>query len=109
MKHIGDYYIEDNNIYAVVDTDFTREWTTCNKGTSLENTVSSKVTIPIIKKVTKENLKELLKDNEQWLNDLIKIRKKGGGIYFYEANNSAQWEARYAIEKFTEALSRINN
>jgi hypothetical protein len=107
MKHVGDYYIKDNKIYAVTKIEWERRFERCNSRLSIATTVSYRVETPIIEEVTKKTIETLLKDNENWLQHLVDKRKDCACNIEYEANDSGQWKAHYAINKFTELLKLI--
>ena len=107
MKHVGDYYIEDNKIYAVTRVEWERRFERCNSRLSIASTVSYRVETPIVEEVTKETVEILLKDNKEWLQQLVEGRKSCNCNIEYEANDSGQWKASYAINKFEELLKLI--
>ena len=107
MKKVGDYYIEDNKVYAVIDLDWERRFERCNAGTSIATTVSYRVETPVIKEVDKEFVEKLLKENQEWLAKLIEKRKDCNCNIEYEANDIGYLKASYAVKKFTELLNQL--
>ena len=107
MKKVGDYYIEDNKVYAVIDLDWERRFERCNAGTSIATTVSYRVETPVIKEVDKEFVEKLLKENQEWLAKLIEKRKDCNCNIKYEANDIGYSKASYAVKKFTELLTQL--
>lgn len=107
MKKVGDYYIEDNKVYAVIDLDWERRFERCNAGTSIATTVSYRVETPVIKEVDKEFVEKLLKENQEWLAKLIEKRKDCNCNIKYEANDIGYSKASYAVKKFTELLNQL--